>query len=561
MSLPIVSSGRAELRPGLDKLEAEARRPAERQPKSESPATEWRAGAGSPQRVFARIESLPSEREDLRAYALDRETGSVKQVDVHEQLARAPQPKRRPLERRTVDSDVRKLAAAASAARRAQLGDLRAAPSAGTLLPEDNTLKPHTAHLTVVTDVDATFVRTMARVGVLEGFAVRVAGSESTTRALLDPQAQANVQFVARGGRTDAWTEDNGEIDARGMVSIPARMESWSPASVKRDRVLRGTPGLTPDQREAVKSMDLRSLEKNYPEFAFGIQGGVARNESYDAKVAMAAALRAPLRESLTYLEGGNVIGGTRPDGSPYALVGKDSLALSRDLLARDLGRAPTDDELTMAVAKDLGLTPGQVVPVEQAGAFHIDMSMKPLGPGHVLLNDSRLAFQQLGAFLRADHAAKQPSAQSPVPMRTAWAQRGAELELRLRSLEQVAERTAASEERAANDLSAAGLTVSRVAGRYLDLDTQGARDAFNFINAESGTARDGATFMVTQGGPKALEQSFALALAKHSDAPTRLYFGDRAGSQKSLADQGGTGCRVKFTGDRLSPAGAARQR
>ncbi len=49
----------------------------------------------------------------------------------------------------------------------------------------------------------------------------------------------------------------------------------------------------------------------------------------------------------MTYLEGGNVLLGTLPGGAPFALVGRDSVAVSRALLAHLLRRPVSEEEVT----------------------------------------------------------------------------------------------------------------------------------------------------------------------------------------------------------------------
>lgn len=500
------------------------------------------------------VQLFTGEQDDLRVYSLNPADAAAVQQDVHAQLARAAEAKPPAPERTTTAADVTQALKAAATARAAQLEDLAHAPAAPPVLPEDATLKPSVAHLTVGKDLDAAFARTLARVGLLEGFPVVVAGDAATLKASLGPKELSNVTFAPRAGGASPWVEDSGELHAGGTVSIPARLALDEEAffhAIQTERVLRMRPDMPADERAALETTRSWALEERYPESAFTLPGKVAATKAHEGKAAMATAQGRPLRRSLTYLEGGNVLAGTRPDGSPYALVGADSVVTSRLVLEQDLGRLPSDDEVKLAIAKDLGLTPQQLVVIEQPGTFHLDMALRPLGPGQLVLNDAKAAYATQAARLRAEHRAKKPTGDAAVQD---WEKQGRLLERNLAELAKVADRDAAMEAKAERELRQAGFTVSRAAGRYLNPADGGQTDAYNFLNGEVAQGKDGRPFMVTQGGPTELEQAFVLALAVLPGAPARVYFGDRKASAQSLANFGGTGCRVKFDGVRVKP-------
>ncbi len=506
-------------------------------------------------RVLSRFEPLAQEKNDLRAYTLDPRTGSAKQVDVHEQLRSAPAAALAPSarERDTTGKDVSSAVGAAVARRANDLSDLPNASSARSpVLPEDSSLKPTVAHMAVESDVDATLAAGAARVGLLEGFRVQVAGSGALVKHLLEDKAQRNVDVVSRAGGMSPWLEDGGEIHEGGQLTMGAYRPADTHAAIVQARVERLYPDLSEAERANLATAKPFELSAKYPLTAFAQQGG---SSSAGAFAAMGAAKGQAVRQALGYLEGGNVIGFTRPDGSPAALVGKDSFAASRAALEEGLKRRPTDDEVRGAIAKDLGLKPSAVIAVEQPGAYHLDLAMKPLGPGHVLLNDAAAAHQQQVEHLRAAHAAARPGADASASARQRWDTRGLQLEEQLASLEKTAAATAKLEAMAARDLESAGLKVSRVAGRFPDPDAPlGSRDQFNFLNGELGRGRDGQVFFLTQGGPKALEHAFVKKLALFTDAPSRVYFGDRDASAQSLRSAGGINCRIKFSGTRVRP-------
>lgn len=176
----------------------------------------------------------------------------------------------------------------------------------------------------------------------------------------------------------------------------------------------------------------------------------VNRDEYRNAK-ALAAALGRPVRTVRFYNEGGNMLSGTMPNGEPYAVIGRDGLIVSAFQLeatsAADPNQvpefAPAKEQAAIAAlgldkpfqslsleqqsliehtfkrlqaagekfttmasarsravqflahlelskdvfAQDLGIDKQRLVFVAQP-EFHIDMHLRPLAPGQVMIND-----------------------------------------------------------------------------------------------------------------------------------------------------------------------------
>ena len=112
------------------------------------------------------------------------------------------------------------------------------------------------------------------------------------------------------------------------------------------------------------------------------------RKGSASLPLELALAVGAPVSMNLTYSEGGNVIWAERK-GIPCMIVGKDSVAASKAILESQLGRPLTGEEVKMAFAVDYGMNVADIFFVEQAGDFHLDMSMVSVGPDHLIINDS----------------------------------------------------------------------------------------------------------------------------------------------------------------------------
>src|SRR5262249_4213364 len=147
-----------------------------------------------------------------------------------------------------------------------------------------------------------------------------------------------------------------------------------------------------------------------YPDSLFMFQGLVDTEGAQVVAAALARARGTALRQAMTYLEGGNVLLGTLPDGAPFALVGRDSVAVSRAFLARVLGRPVSEEDVTEVIAKDLGVERPRLFLVEQPGVFHLDMAMTLFAPGTVVFNDEREALRLQVAWLREDHEASRPA-------------------------------------------------------------------------------------------------------------------------------------------------------
>jgi hypothetical protein len=331
------------------------------------------------------------------------------------------------------------------------------------------------------------------------------------------------------------------------------------------DRIRRYGPRISADELEKIRTMPSPADEpgdlpvdvlRNFPESMFMIQGLVEADRGQEAAAAVAAARRAEMREATTYLEGGNVLVGRLPTGEPYALVGRDSAAVSRALLERHAGRAVDDADVVAAMARDLGVAPDRLYLVEQPGVFHLDMALTLLKPGTVLMNDAFEAFRLQAGWMREDYEAWRPrretfaSAEAYAPEFAAWREAGDDLDRTIGRLWKYAERFARAEARALGDLEAAGLRVLRMPGRFLHTARPWDRDVMNFLNGEAGTSARGGTFFLTQGGDPRAERLVAQRLLAPDTGLDRVYFAPRLPSRDTLWEKGAIGCRVKVEGE-----------
>lgn len=116
-----------------------------------------------------------------------------------------------------------------------------------------------------------------------------------------------------------------------------------------------------------------------------------------------------PVRPIRSYIEGGNLFLGTRLDGSPYGLVGHDSVEITALLLAGGHDKTPADEvdqlienhyqQALQVIAEDLNLDPANLGVIHQPD-FHLDMRIRPLKYPFVLLHDDSEAIPFLDRVL-----------------------------------------------------------------------------------------------------------------------------------------------------------------
>jgi hypothetical protein len=446
------------------------------------------------------------------------------------------------------------------------IGNVRTA-TAFRLVPEDLTRRISIMHIAVVNYTDAAFAEYLARVGQLEGFSVvaRLAPSNGWAEHL---SHVPSLRTITVPGVEYVWTEDIAEIALDHRIRMTARFgdRTLLRRSLLVDRIRRYGGNVTTAELEAIRELPEipghppgelpHELMRRFSDTLFTIQGVVERDHGQEVAAAIAAARGIDLEEAMTYLEGGNVLLGTLPNGKPYALVGRDSVAVSHALLERHAGHMVNEADVILAIARDLGVGATQVFLVEQPGVFHLDMAMTLLAPGTVVMNDAMEAFRLQAQWLREDHERWRPPrtvAQSEAVYiydLALWREAGEALERTIANLWKYTERFARAESRAIADLEGTGLRVLRVPGRFLHPTRPWDRDAMNFLNGEAGTNARGGTFFVTLGGDARAERLIADLLLGPDTGLDRVYFAPRLPSRDSLWEKGGVGCRVKIEGE-----------
>lgn len=366
--------------------------------------------------------------------------------------------------------------------------------------------------------VSLDYIELMAQVGQVEGFQVIASARPEELRRAerkLDKSVRDQVRWVGNPGGHDSWVEDHGEFTQAGEVVIPAILPADSDDI--EDWVIRG-------RRNRYQALAEKGQPR--PRADFALQGLVNRRQAQEQMISTAIALGAPTKLAGSYVEGGNMLAGQRPDGNVFALVGKDSLEVTRRLLPKGADEAAA----VRQVAQDYALAENQVIGIEQPGDFHLDMAMSLAGPGQVILNDARKVLELQQGWVTEHYAHK-------------WLGKD-EMPAELEALKKRTERQAVFEDLVAEELKAAGLEVFRVAGVF---PKTSASPEMNFLNLRQGVNEQGQAFAVALGGQERAERAFAEDLL--SQIPSgyhRIHFLDRRLTEESLKYKGGIKCRSK---------------
>lgn len=496
------------------------------------------------------------EKQPLRTYAVT-DAQEMAQLQFGD-LLKGTRPPRGSFTTQTVTKDM--LASALEAAhesRRRKLDHIETSRPAPTAIPKDASLNPQAFSMFARPgeELNLAFVEQMAQLGQVEGFRVIVETPHGQASQLLDElheRGVENVRVVPTRGDGETWTEDYGEMNLAQGAGLPSRIHhAVSDAAVNVGRMER----FPSEHRWWNPTTWLAPDPGNFDQLGAVSEGG------YQESLAGAALARGlKIRENFSHIEGGNLLTGTLPDGKGYALVGRDSVAVTRAVLEKDLGRPVDEREALVAISKDLGMDVSNVHPIEQPGAFHLDMRMMLAAPGQVILNDAREAALLQEKWLRDDHRKAEPEVTGPVSaMRHfGWKLKGRALETQITGILAEADRRAKYEDRTAAELEAAGLHVDRLPGVFVVPGSAGT-DQANLINGRHGVNEQGERFFIALGAEQRAETEVAHRLMQV--LPTgisRVHFLDRELTPQTLDLSGGIKCRTKPEGElHLAPSPA----
>ncbi|MBS2036956.1 hypothetical protein JST97_18340 [bacterium] len=467
----------------------------------------------------------PSTHYEIRAFAKDGE-GDIRVLDVRDMVSKL-EPFQQAMTWNAPGSDIGEVFEKNAQQRAARAASEQPEPLR-RVLPKDHGLHVRQMEISVESphDPSGRYFEQLTEIGSVEGF--RMVGFAGTG------QAEAlNQGYVADGlrnytlhesGRVCAWLEDYGEPTVGGGRLNPPDMSDYS-------------YGLIADAQRKGREERLGplGLSSDFPR-----QGGVDKGQYQKVSVGQGMLQSGQSKTTIGYVEYGNVASGLRQDGTPYVLIGKDSVEITRRMLEEDRGRDVTTEEAMLVLASDHGVKPEQVFGIEQPGEFHVDMRMMPVGPGEFALQDSRKAAELNCQWLDDELAAVGGGSDA----------QKARVEEQKTKLREWGEKMTAYEDLTAKDLEAAGMKVHRVAGAFPSLRHED-RDAANFFNARHGTNDQGERYSILMGSTPKAEEYFARVLFQEIKAPIdRIYFLDSAETQETLELQGGLKCRTKVLGD-----------
>ena len=497
------------------------------------------------------------EKQPLRTYAVTC-AQEMAQLQFGDLLA-GTHPQRGPVfKTRTVTKErLAQELQSAREARQRKLDHIETTRPAPTAVPKDSSLNPQAFSMFARPGetLNLGFVKQMAELGQVEGFRVLVEtpyGSATALREELQEMGVRNVHVLPTRGDGETWTEDYGEMNLAQGAGLPSLIDhSVSEAAVNLDRLQR-----FPTEHRWWKPSTWLAPDPGH----FDQLGAVSEGGFQESLAGAALARGLKIRENFSHIEGGNLLTGTLPDGQGYALVGRDSVAVTRAVLEKDLGRPVDEREALVAISKDLGMDVSNVHPIEQPGAFHLDMRMMLAAPGQVILNDAREAALLQEKWLRDDHRQAEPEVTGPISaMRHfGWKLKGRALETQITGILAEADRRARYEDRTAAELEAAGLHVDRLPGVFVVPGSAGS-DQANLINGRHGVNEQGERFFIALGAEQRAETEVAHRLMQV--LPTgisRVHFLDRELTPQTLDLSGGIKCRTKPEGElHLAPSPA----
>ena len=184
------------------------------------------------------------------------------------------------------------------------------------------------------------------------------------------------------------------------------------------------------------REISTQHLGQQIHPLSFDPVGQVIVNNLGRSKIAVGMTEKWTLRADICHLEGGNVLTGLDTKRVPYALVGWDSVAQSRYLLAVEglasMGNlSPTDgeirtlirgrlgdDRMKQLVAADLGLDHSRVLFIDEPADFHLDLAMGILSNNLIVIDDpdasAKILIRKAKALL-GDPAALRARIQGPI--------------------------------------------------------------------------------------------------------------------------------------------------
>ncbi|MFN8673875.1 MAG: hypothetical protein U0457_17570 [Candidatus Sericytochromatia bacterium] len=399
-----------------------------------------------------------------------------------------------------------------------------------------------------------------------------------------------HLKIISVKEKTPEWAEDNKFFTINGNLKtlpyiednkILAKMEKFAMSYVDPKSPNFGLEGSHSIGGSEVDPYEL--VNKTM------FQGAVNENNQSKSALEIAKKENKEITVTRTYNEGGNMLVGTLPNGESYAVVGRDGVLASTFKLeadyAKDKNLVPEFNNINKKIAsmekegkldtltiketisklynagelpkgvnptkrakeflakmeivkedifpKDLGISKAKIAYVPQTG-FHIDMSMRPMKPGQIAIND----YDENIKLLQEAKKRTQVGSEEEKELDSIITQS--------QLMKQVMEPVNKLVEQ---ELKNKGLEVIKVPAVM-----KGDNSIVNFINATSGTTKGtNRQFYMTNYTPlKPLRDAYESYMKNNFDIDKIYWMGDSksgqtekySGSEISLIQEGGMDCR-----------------
>ncbi|MGC2596187.1 MAG: hypothetical protein WA347_07895 [Rhabdochlamydiaceae bacterium] len=352
---------------------------------------------------------------------------------------------------------------------------------------------------------------------------------DNKTELMLDCES---IIILKEGGNSalGAFAQDFVDFSKNGEIRIP----SMQKFEVVETFLSYSEVDICIEKDRAKRSGEWNKLIENMQEETPFHYLGIPHRDALSLKaIALASSLDKTPIMNLTYNEGGNTLIGKR-GGQSYALIGRDSYAVSKMFMEDDLGREMTHDEVCMAFAIDYGIPKENIYFIEQPGDFHLDMSMTIIGENTILLNNAEEAQERFAAEQQVWLAEAINDRPEHEHFFTSYVRAEIEQVSARKIMEDVVEQ----------DLTKLGFNVVRVPGRFHYSSHSGAMNLFNMVTAKTPS---GENIVVLLGCIGEYGAFFEGVIRAHCDQKIdRIYFLDLESSQDCLIKGGGISCRTK---------------
>lgn len=434
--------------------------------------------------------------------------------------------------------------------------------------------------------IQQSYAADMARLGAELGFQLQLslpayASLASLARGLVRrsglpvEELDKVVEVSREDNATSVWGEDNKILANAADPAHPVRV--LVPPDVS-DWALESAQGFTSSE--------------GYHAYRAGFQGAVDQRREQVAAVEKAGRLGRAVSVAKSYIEGGNLLTGVTSDGQPYGMIGRDTVVITAFHLFETQGFSERQLQSTIAkleasgalgsaeirdiadklydaggsqwgtnqsrlsearrfggllelarqtVAEDAGIDPARMVVVTQPD-FHIDMHMRPMAPGEVLVQDPRAAMSAIR------EAYYDPEAQS-------WERE--ELAVMYENANRDAEELGPVYDEIFAELDRAGLIGIPAPGVF-----EGRYRLANFMNGVPGTTDAGVPYYLTNASSIApLERAFRSFMARVGIDRVELLGAEGGGpetlsmSERSLELSGGLDCREVDHAGAIAPS------